>query len=320
MELIIEGYKTNISVYRRQLVIDDQTIPRITSYRRLIIFAEIGSVTLDALRWCQQQGICVTQYDRAGNIVLSVTAGIDDRPTIRYNQARASEALRLQVGKQLLTDKLDGQARIAKEQLNRTSVAETILDRNQQLGWANSISELLGYEGQAAAAYWSGWAQVRFQAKGRVPLPEHWSTFRGRGTGTGNPGDQRNRALTVPASVNRGATDPINAVLNYLYRVAETEAKHACLQYGLDPAFGMLHTTTDYRDAFALDLLEVLRPECDRIALKLFRNPVPGKYFFEAPHGVVHIIPPLTSTLAKHSLEFAAIVRPFAQNIAKILV
>lgn len=318
MTLVVDGYQTEMRVYRRQLQVGDQTISRIDDIRRLIIFAETGYVTLDALRWCREQGICVTQYDRAGQVVLSVTAGQTDNAVIRYNQARATEVQRLRISKQLLTDKVDGQARVAKEVLHQPEIAQTILDRKQTLGWATSVTELQGYEGKAAEAYWSAWHDVRFETKGRIPLPEHWSEFRGRSTGAGAPGPLRNRMLGQAVSANRGATDPINAVLNYLYRIAETEAQHAALQYGLDPAFGLLHTTKDWRQAFALDLLEAARPTADEIALKLFAKPVPSKYFIEAPYGIVHLLPPLSTNLVKHWRDFAVIVRPLAQKISKV--
>jgi hypothetical protein len=67
---------------------------------------------------------------------------------------------------------------------------------------------------------------------------------------------------------NIRATDPANAMLNYTYRIAEAEAVHACHALGLDPAMGILHADKQGSDSFALDLIEAVRPYCDRVILQ----------------------------------------------------
>jgi CRISP-associated protein Cas1 len=66
---------------------------------------------------------------------------------------------------------------------------------------------------------------------------------------------------------NAHATHPINAMLNYAYRVLETQVRIASVAAGLDPAIGYLHTCRSGRMALVYDLMEPLRPKVDSVIL-----------------------------------------------------
>ena len=68
-------------------------------------------------------------------------------------------------------------------------------------------------EAQGAAAYWSVWHDLPICfPKSDVPrVPDHWRAF-----------DTRKSLLT---GSQRLATNPVNAILNYLYAVLESEAR-----------------------------------------------------------------------------------------------
>ena len=74
---------------------------------------------------------------------------------------------------------------------------------------------------------------------------------------------------------NRSATDPINAMLNYGYKVAETETLRACRTVGINPELGIMHSSGTDRDGFVLDLIEVIRPLVDEHVLRLLSNGKP---------------------------------------------
>lgn len=78
-----------------------------------------------------------------------------------------------------------------------------------------------------------------FARKDRMTVPEHWTVF-----GT------RSSPLT---GAPRTAANPINALLNYLYAILETEVRLAVLTIGLDPSMGILHADQKSRDSFAFD-------------------------------------------------------------------
>lgn len=70
----------------------------------------------------------------------------------------------------------------------------------------------------------------------------------------------------------RVATNPANALLNYLYALLEGEAAIAARIVGLDPGLGVLHADQDSRDSLATDLMEPARPLVDRFALELLAD------------------------------------------------
>jgi hypothetical protein len=129
------------------------------------------------------------------------------------------------------------------------------------------------------------------------------------------------------------ATDPANAILNLLYRLAEIEAVHACNSLGLLPMLGIAHTDKQNRDSLALDLIEPIRPMCDQIALNLLDtglgipyDPVTGrpsyfdrKWVYEKSDGVVRLCPPLTDRLMAESVNLSQAIMPVAHKVAKML-
>jgi len=72
-----------------------------------------------------------------------------------------------------------------------------------------TINGLLGVEGRAAFAYFLAWQKVSIQWKGlsRRPIPKHWHQVGPRTSANGDVG------------VNRNASHPVNAILNYAYAI-----------------------------------------------------------------------------------------------------
>jgi len=103
-------------------------------------------------------------------------------------------------------------------------------------------------------------------------VPTHWRTFTSRHSSlTGSP---------------RLATDPVNAILNYLYAILEAEAGLEAATWGLDPGLGVLHAGTIARDNLACDLMEPIRPLVDSYLLKwLAAEPLRREWFFETRSG-----------------------------------
>ena len=103
-----------------------------------------------------------------------------------------------------------------------------------------SAAQMMGIEGAAAAAY--------FEAFGALLPPA--AGFSGR-----------NR---------RPPRDPANALLSLAYTLAHFEAVAAAQRAGLDPAVGFLHALFPGRESLACDLVEPLRPFCERLVWRLF--------------------------------------------------
>ncbi len=140
-------------------------------------------------------------------------------------------------------------------------------------------------------------------------MPEHWRVF-------GTRGSRLHRSGRSP----RNAADPINALLNYGYALAEAECRLAALAVGLDPGLGIVHTDQRNRDSLALDLLEPLRPLVERHVLQLLaaRHFRAGD-FHETRQGVCRLVPPLTHDLAEQLPAYARAVAPLAETVTHLL-
>ncbi len=110
---------------------------------------------------------------------------------------------------------------------------------------AESIERLMGFEGEAAAAYFSAF---------------------GRMLGGGFRFSERSR---------RPPRDPANALLSFGYTLLTSEATSAVAGAGLDPSIGFLHALDDGRPSLALDLIEPFRSAVvDRLVLSVANRKV----------------------------------------------
>ncbi len=107
------------------------------------------------------------------------------------------------------------------------------------------LGQLLGLEGNAAAAY--------FGAYGKL-FSDKWDRmFTGRH--------------------KRPPTDPINALLSYGYTLLTSQAAAAAQIVGFDPYVGFLHSTQYGKPALALDIVEMFRaPVVDSVVSTLLNN------------------------------------------------
>jgi hypothetical protein len=173
------------------------------------------------------------------------------------------------------------------------------------------LNEARELEAVAANAYFTAWSprvQLRWATKDQRRLPVHWLRF-----------DARRSPLRKGSGANRAA-DPINALLNYLYSLAEVECRLACLTLGLDPGLGLLHTDAKSRDSLALDLIEVLRPAVDSFVLDLAASHVFRRSdFIELDDGHCRVLPPLTHRLAETLPRWQQTVGPWAEHVAHVL-
>jgi hypothetical protein len=137
-------------------------------------------------------------------------------------------------------------------------------------------------------------------------VPAHWRRFDRRGSEiTGNP---------------RLATDPTNAMLNYLYALLETEATVGCRALGLDPGMGIIHADAPARSSLALDLMEAGRPAIDQYVIGLLSDRVFSlRDFMETAQGVCRVMPPFRDVLAGTVTTWAAHIAPHVEDVARRL-
>jgi CRISPR-associated protein Cas1 len=189
---------------------------------------------------------------RQGRLAGILNGAAHADAAIRLGQFRLAldPAMRTAIGRLVLRHKLTGQHRLLAEALRRRPDQRRLLLRGQaaltealaslRSAEAPTAAQLMGIEGAAAAAY--------FEAFGALLPPA--AGFNGR-----------NR---------RPPRDPANAALSLAYTLAHLEAVAAAQRAGLDPAVGFLHALHPGRESLACDLVEPLRPACERLVWRLF--------------------------------------------------
>lgn len=316
--VVVDGYGVKVSVTAGRLVLTDgigeqrRTVKLSRSQRtvkRIVVLGKSGSITLDAFRWCSDVGIALVAVDADMTQLLTYsTPNRHDDARLRRAQAFAQvDGTGTMLAKHLVAEKLAGQSRVATQVLGQPEVAALIDVQIEALQSATDPHRCLLIEARGAAAYFSAWKglNLSFGARDASKIPQAWTDYR-----------QRASELAGWTSA-RSATHPINAILNYCYRLAEIEATLACHTLGLDPGMGILHVDKAYRGSLALDLIEAIRPNIDAYVLDLVGSHTFRRAdFHETRDGRCRVLAPLTHTLAETMPQWAHAIAPHAETIA----
>ncbi|MGO8947064.1 MAG: CRISPR-associated endonuclease Cas1 [Ktedonobacterales bacterium] len=316
--LVLTGYGLRVAVERGQLTVADGIGPdrrqgafsRATcGIKRLVVLGHSGTISFEALRWLQDVGSAVVQIDADGNVIIAAGAmGFDDVHVRRAQALAFGSHVGVNLARDLLQRKLVGQAQVLARFSHAAEARATLEAVGQQLDQAKTFDQLRLLEAQAAVAYWDAWTgvEIRFAKRDLAKIPEHWRSF-----GT--------RKSPVSGTARRAA-NPANALLNYLYAILEAEARIAALTLGLDPGMGVLHVDQRNRDSLACDLMEAVRPQVDALVLDLLGSRTfTAKDFFETRQGDCRVLPPMTAVLAEAALQWAKLIAPVAEDVAKKL-
>lgn len=310
------GYGIGVRVNRGHLAIEDGIgvdrrqcrLPRVGhGLKRLVAIGSDGTVSLAALRWLADQKASFIMLDRDGSVLMTTGPVHSSEAKLRRAQALALQnGVALRISRELIDRKLAGQQKVASENLQDESTALTIRRFRSELAEAESVDAVRQIESYAAKIYWTAWRslEIMYPKKDLPRVPEHWRNFGSRASSlTGSP---------------RVATNPVNAMLNYLYALLEAEARLAAATLGLDPGIGVLHVDTPYRDSLACDLMEPIRAEVDAFVLHwLKRDPLLRNSFFEQPDGNCRLMSPFASKLSQTAPTWAHLVAPVAECFAR---
>jgi CRISPR-associated protein Cas1 len=220
-------------------------------------FIEVSQVSLfgnvqvstPLLRELATRGVPVCHFSQGGWFQAITTGHVHRNIDLRIRQFRAAddEPASLRIARPMIAAKI----RNSRTLLRRHS-DDGFRDELRQLAeWAknaeraDSRATLLGIEGMAAKVYFGGFAR----------LFKRGDAFRLEG---------RNR---------RPPTDPVNALLSFVYAILTKELTIACQSVGFDPHLGFLHRPRYGRPSLALDLAEEFRPlVADSVVLTLINN------------------------------------------------
>jgi CRISP-associated protein Cas1 len=253
-----------------------------------------GLVTLDALKWANEQDIAITVLDGHGSIIQSLSACHADARLRRAQYTASDNGKAGKISAELVKRKLMGQLETLEQHTElpgkRTEAIELI---KTGLAWFNlptlppyllDTDYLRTYEGRIANAYFSTWSYlpIKWEKSVKKTVPPHWQCVTERSS---------------PLSHNHGAwkaVDVCNAILNYAYAILESQCRQALNSIGFDCSCGFLHSDVLYRDSLVYDLMELHRGGVDHLVLKLLATTTFNKGdVMSRPSGEVRFNPQL---------------------------
>ncbi len=265
--LIADQFGTHVGKYSERLKVtqNGKTLAQapLLHLEAVSVTSSGVSISADALEACSERGIPIYFLNGRGEPYASVyAAGLTGTVITRRQQLRAFDDGRgLHLGIQFAIGKLQNQAitlkyltktrKESKEETELLLVAGELNDSMSKLEQMRDKAEpgaaidtvrerIMGIEGDAARRYW--------QAV-RPLLPEHYGWKERTG---------------------RGATDPINSLLNYGYGILYGQIERALVLAGLDPYAGYLHMDRPGKPSLVLDLIEEFRQTAvDRVVFGL---------------------------------------------------
>jgi CRISPR-associated protein Cas1 len=219
----------------------EETTARLIDASHLVLVGAVD-VTAPALHELMRREIPVSWYS-GGGWFLGHTIGTGHRNVeLRTAQYRASfdPAFCLRLSRGLVASKLRNSRTLLRRNWRSEEAPEELLARLQRAARATaeakSLPELLGVEGNGGALYFGGFG----------------GTLRADPEGLGGF-DFRNRNRRPP-------TDPVNAMLSFLYALLTRELTVILSAVGFDPYRGFYHQPRYGRPALALDMMEPFRP------------------------------------------------------------
>ncbi len=193
---------------------------------------DLSSALLRDLMW---RDYTVIWCSSSGRVYGWSQPGTGPNGLARVQQHVLSARGSLPIATEMISSKIANQATLLRRNGDATHIVKELRKLQQDALRAASLPELFGIEGDAASLYFGGFETMLSE----VTLQSFGWRWQGR--------------------IGRGATDPINILLNYAYGLLSSECIRAILTCGLDPHAGFLHSSNRNKPALALDLMEEFR-------------------------------------------------------------
>jgi CRISPR-associated protein Cas1 len=238
--------------------------------QNILCFGQV-SVSPALMAACLDSNIGLSFFTEFGKFQAQVTGMPKGNVLLRRTQYRWAddEDKAISVARLMVAAKV-GNCRVVllREQRNHghstelACAAQSLGALLESIRCARSVPHLLGLEGEAARLYFGVFNNL-IRASG--------FKFCGR--------------------ARRPPTDPVNALLSFLYVLLASECASALSSVGLDPYVGFLHQDRPGRKSLALDLMEELRaPLADRFVLTLVnRGQIKPTDFVTEASGAVRL-------------------------------
>ena len=232
----------------------------------VVAFGRI-SISPPLLGFCAERGVTISWFSEHGRFLARAEGPIRGNVLLRRAQYRAADSPEraASIARSIVIGKVVNQRAVLRRALrdhgetlpeaDRIPIdrAADHLDRVLRgLSKDTNLDQVRGIEGDAARAYFAAFPKL---------LREPSFDFKER--------------------VRRPPTDPVNALLSFVYAILTHDARSALEGVGLDPAVGFLHRDRPGRPSLALDLVEEFRAWfADRLVLTLInrRQLAPGDF------------------------------------------
>lgn len=246
----------------RRLIVekDDQELLELQCFKIDTIFLFGGvQVTTQALTEVLSQGITLVLLTQDGRLKGRLVPPLAKNSILRAAQyeRRLDQNFALELAKAQIAAKITSLRQLLLRQLRnhpelpiRTQIDEMahLID---SINRVESLQSLLGIEGNAARAYYTGF-------KGCL-----------------------RKNLGFPGRRRRPPTDPVNSLLSLGYVMLTSEILAQLEGIGFDPYLGFYHQLDYGRPSLALDLVEEFRVVVDQLVLRLVNNGVVKAEHFE---------------------------------------
>ena len=251
--LVVQSQRARVTKEGETLKISDgekeETTVRLIDVSDVALFGSV-SISAPALSTLMEREIPVTFHSHGGWF-RGVAQGLGHRNVeCRTAQYRVSfdDSLCLNFARDLIAAKIINQRTILrrnwrKDKETRKVVLRRLDNARRSASRAETLTELRGFEGDAAATYFRAFADL-------LSPPEDSNRTDSTGLTKFNF-KTRNR---------RPPTDPVNAMLSLAYAMLTRQLTVALAAIGLDPYRGLFHAPRHGRPALALDLMEPFRP------------------------------------------------------------
>lgn len=248
--------------------------------------------------YCADQGIGLAFYTEYGKFLARVQGRQSGNVLLRRTQYRwaddsqkSAAVARLMVAAKIANSRSVLQREIRNHGANPAieAAVKRLAASLRRVKTAQSREECMGVEGEAAATYFSVLNDLL-----------------------------RGSSFTFGGRIRRPPTDPVNALLSFVYSLITQECLSALSGVGLDPYVGLLHADRPGRPSLALDLLEEFRaPWADRFVFTLInRRQVQLNDFVTESSGAVRLKDDARKTLlvAYQERKQVEITHPYLQE------
>ena len=259
--------------------------------KQIVVTAESGYLTIDAIKWACQQDITIYLISFNGELLQVLTPRQTRNARLCYLQYKASESgLAVQIARELVRMKTEAQIALLKALPSHpTSDENMVIVKGQKVMLTEKVGEV-GYgeyiwqffdealaklphmkqvnaiqllEGRLAITYWNLLVglPLHWKSSDRKKIPPHWLRI-----------TERTSEVSAYRNAHR-AVNPYHAVLNFCYALLQADVLRAIHIAGLEPSVGFLHTSLEEgKSALAWDLMEAFRPKVDGLVLSFFQK------------------------------------------------